>query len=317
MGDAIVQMVLAHNLSRQGFVVTLFSDIGSQLNDLVSLYSIKAFPSYDELLHVLNSFNITLYDSSSRYVRGMPKVIENWCAKNAICYRLSDALPRHRSISEQTIANRLSESHKHNALKLKSLNATLRSKPAISYRLPIVEQLTQYLKERACFDNVSIQNGLSVIVKERDRSKIIIHPTSSKESKNWPARKYIELIKHLKKIGYTPVVTVMPKEREKWLYHSTGLYDLPIFNSLKELANYYADAGVLIGNDSGNAHLASYLGVPTLQIFRGRKKYPAWRAGWAENDVVIADIPYCLSKRHWQNGVSVKKVINRFHQLKY
>jgi heptosyltransferase-3 len=86
--------------------------------------------------------------------------------------------------------------------------------------------------------------------------------------KNWPAEKFISLAVKLKDNGYGPVFTVSPTEREEWLEHPNCRFHVPCFSSLSQLADFYQDARLLIGNDSGSAHLASYVGMPRVQILR-------------------------------------------------
>jgi len=132
--------------------------------------------------------------------------------------------------------------------------------------------------------------------------------------KNWDAKKYIATAIALKKNGYNPVFTVSPKEQKCWKNLCGTDFDVPTFKDIKELALFYSDAAWFIGNDSGNAHLASLIGIPTLQLFRRCRKKPTWRAGWSENKIITADFPYCMNRKKWQKGISVEKVLNAFYR---
>jgi ADP-heptose:LPS heptosyltransferase len=105
---------------------------------------------------------------------------------------------------------------------------------------------------------------------------------------------------------------VSPKEQSHWVALCDGEFDVPLFKTIDELANYYIDAAWFIGSDSGNAHFASCLGVPTLQIFRRWRKQPSWRAGWSKGRVITPRFPYSLFRKKWQNGVSVMSVYKTF-----
>lgn len=307
-GDAMVQMVLAYNLSKAGYAVTFFSDIASELSDLVTEYTIKPFPKKEKLLSELNSFDISLYDSSGKYVQTMSKQVENWCINNAICYRMSDAKPKHTSITIASLKKRLPIEHQKKATQLIKFNAALRTKYSLFYRPPVVQQLVSFLQNTIQLKQVSDHNGLIVGETSIHPKRIIIHPSSSSLSKNWPVEKYLGLIKLLQQKGFDPVITVAMNERAQWLTATKGIVDVPLFANLKELAEFYVSAQYFIGGDSGNAHLAAYLGLNTIQIFKGRKKQPAWRAAWGDNNVIIADFPFFLSKRKWQKGISINKV---------
>jgi hypothetical protein len=309
-GDVLVQMVLANNLARCGYIVTIFSDIGASLNTLVDGYTILPFPQYSMLLDVLDSYNVVLYDSSGTYVRGMPKAVDKWCMANGICFRMSDAAPRHLAVTEQAIASRLPDNWRHEATTLKKLNATIRGQYFGIYRPPVVQQLVSHLNEKLWLTDVQTSNGLVNTKKKKDSKKVIVHPTSSRESKNWPAEKFLQLTRKLKSQGAKPVVTVSPAERDEWLNLVSGELEVPRFDSLESLALFYMDAGLFIGGDSGNAHLASCLGIPTIQLFKGWRKTPAWRAGWTEGKILVANFPYNLSKKSWAKGISVDRVLD-------
>lgn len=309
LGDAMVQMVLANNLAKQGLDVTFYSDIAASLDSMVDGYRIAPFPTYDVLLTVLQDVDLCLYDSSGHYVRNMPSSVEQWCISNAVCFRMSDAPPRHTAIRNQDIQARLSSSPV-SATQFKTLNASLRGKYNTLYRPPVVMQLRDYLDHKVGLADVVLGNGLTGGVTTRDETKVLLHPTGSNTKKWWPANNYLTLIRELKDRGFTPSVTVSPPERQVWLELVNGDCDVPLFETIKDLAVYYADAAYFIGSDSGNAHLASCLGVPTLQLFSGWKAHPAWRAGWGQNRVITAKFPHNLIKRHWQKGVSVDRVMS-------
>jgi ADP-heptose:LPS heptosyltransferase len=159
------------------------------------------------------------------------------------------------------------------------------------------------------FVSVTSHNGINTVDRKANRQKIVIHPTSSRTQKNWPTDKYIRLATLLKEQDYEPIFTVSPAEREQWLEHTQGNFQVPYFQNLSVLAEFYQDARLFIGNDSGNAHLASYVGVPTVQIFKRYRRNPAWRAGWSDSRVIIAKIPYCFYSNDWAKGISVVRVL--------
>lgn len=308
VGDALVQMIIANNLTRMGAQVKFYSDTAVQFQPLVRDYALMRLPSYPELLDEIENQHVILYDSSAPYIRQLPKQLEKWFIHNAICYRLSHQPPRHQVITREQIAKRLPSDNQHLAEFFKNFNATLRDRLRFVYRPPVVEQLCRFLEDKVGFVSVTTDNGIVRPEKGEKTNKALIHPSSSNVKKNWPSDKYIELATRLNDQGLKPVFTVAPSERDDWLTIVKNRFDVPLFPSLSDLAEYYSDASVFVGNDSGNAHLASYLGVPTVQVFRRYRRYPAWRAGWAKNRVVIARFPYSFSATAWQNGVSVEAV---------
>ena len=295
--------------------MTFFSTIAAPLDGLVKDYRIRPFPDYAEVLDQLRDFPVVLYDSSGRFTRKMPEHVSDWFEHNAICYRMSNAKPRHNTISEQDIAERLPSADQHKAAQLIKFNQEMRNQNQLLHRPPVVAQLVDFLRREIGLDPVTRENGLPVNRSNVDRNKIVIHPTSSSHKKNWYPERFVELAHRLKSKGLQPVITVSPPEREEWIALVDKQFDVPVFETVADLARFYTDAGYFIGGDSGNAHLASSLGVPTLQLFRGRKKAPPWRAGWSDNTVLLARFPFTLNRNIWQKGMSVDRVMRAFDKL--
>ena len=314
-GDALIQMVLANNFARQGYDVTFYSDIAAPFDKIVSAYRICSFPDYDEVLQQVKDTPVVLYDSSGKFTRNMPDPVSDWFERNAICYRMSNAVPRHTLVSEPDIAKRLPPESQDRAAQLIKFNRALRNQSGLSDRPPVVAQLANFLEKEIGFSSVTRQNGLPTDRSTVAENKIVIHPTSSNPRKNWNPDRYVELAHRLEKSGFRPVFTVSPAEREDWMSRVNNLFDVPLFETVAELASFYTDAYYFIGGDSGNAHLASSLGVPTLQLFRGRKKAPPWRAGWSNNTVLLARFPFTLNRNIWQKGMSVERVMRTFEKL--
>lgn len=99
---------------------------------------------------------------------------------------------------------------------------------------------------------------------------IALHPGSGSAQKNWPASRYAELAALLKRDGACLLVIAGPADdaplkalRERLsseLLTTEGL-------TLPQAAALLARCRCLVGNDSGIAHLAAAMGVPTLTIF--------------------------------------------------
>lgn len=307
LGDAMIQMVLANNLAINGYQVTMFSDIASSLNDHVDNYQIKKYPNQDKLLSTIKSYEVVLYDYDGNYFKKASSESRSWCKKNAICYQMADSAPQHNQITVNDIASRLSEPKLELAEQLKKFNRSLRGNYITLYKPPIVQQLVSVLENKIGLKNVTTDNGLNLNHIKKEQNKILIHPTSSNKKKNWPIIKYRKLVELLESKGFRVFVTVSPQEKNDL----SEIFDqqiMPEFNSLLELAKFYRDASLLVGNDSGNAHLASALGIPTIQLFRGYRPYPAWRAGLSPNNVVLAHFPFNLIKPQWHRGISVARV---------
>jgi ADP-heptose:LPS heptosyltransferase len=169
--------------------------------------------------------------------------------------------------------------------------------------------------------NVTASNGLTVpahyqLQHRLHRKRVIIHPTSTGEHKNWTPGKFLRLARKLRQAGYDPVFTVAPNERSEWLRHTHAEFSMPEFPTLSEAAAFIYESGYMIGNDSGIGHLASNLGIPTLSIFSKFNSAHVWRPGWSHGLVVTPLLPLPdFIHHHWQRLVTVPQVLRAFRRL--
>lgn len=100
---------------------------------------------------------------------------------------------------------------------------------------------------------------------------VVIHPGSGSDTKCWPKERYLALIARLKQEGRTVRVVLGEAELERWSAAEVRAFEsatevrkpttfLELFEELKS-------ARVGVFNDSGPAHLAGIVGVPTISIF--------------------------------------------------
>lgn len=186
----------------------------------------------------------------------------------------------------------------------------------------VVENLVDYGMHILGLSTKTHDNGLTVpnkrLVHRRYKNRVIIHPYSANERKNWPGKKFIQLSEKLKQRNFQPVFIMSPKEREVWLNLFGLETDVPGFKSLHEVAEYIYESGFMIGNDSGVGHLASNLGIPTLSIFRKNNRMRLWRpslGAYGEVVTVARWLQYRPFARRWKRFLSVNKVFCRFINL--
>lgn len=166
------------------------------------------------------------------------------------------------------------------------------------------------LRSLFSIDAAGGENGLKPLeglVYRKYRKRVVIHPTSTVLSKNWPREKFLKVARALEKKGYEPVFVASPKERAEW-----GAADLP---SLKDLASFIYESGAFLGNDSGPGHLASYFGLPYLIIGKQERQMKLWRPGWHPGEIVTAPswVPnwkgWRIRDEKWQLFITSSKVI--------
>ena len=101
-----------------------------------------------------------------------------------------------------------------------------------------------------------------------ETSGIVIHPGSGSPSKNWPIERYMELVDRLRKEAKPVRVIIGEVERERWSADVIAKLE-PVKQpaTYLDLMSELLTARAFVGNDSGPAHLAAMLGVPTLSLY--------------------------------------------------
>jgi len=184
---------------------------------------------------------------------------------------------------------------------------------------PFGENLVNYCAKKLNIPKPVQSNGITLpdhVTLKKCPKRVVIHPTSSREGKNWTKGKYLRFANQLEKRGFEPVFILTKQEKELW-----PEIEAPVFENLVELSYFVAESGFMVGNDSGIGHLASCLGVPTLTICRSKMGADFWRPCWAKGEVIIPPkwIPNLKGMRwrdkKWQHFVPVSKVLDRFLDL--
>jgi ADP-heptose:LPS heptosyltransferase len=110
--------------------------------------------------------------------------------------------------------------------------------------------------------------------------RIVVHPGAGKEANRWPAENFLELAQQFRQGAKRVRVLLGEVEIERWPRELIGQFEQvaevvrPI--TLLDLLDEIAAANVFVGNDSGPAHLAGIIGVPTLALF-GSSDPVRWR----------------------------------------
>ncbi|MGY1707493.1 glycosyltransferase family 9 protein [Geodermatophilus sp. SYSU D00697] len=123
---------------------------------------------------------------------------------------------------------------------------------------------------------------------------VVLHPGASSPTRRWPAERYAEVGDALAADGAAVVVTGGPAEREVGAAVVAAMrapaVDLTGATSLGGLAALLRDSALLVGNDTGSAHLAAAVGARTVTVF-----LPGDPVRWAHRGprhrAVVADVP--------------------------
>lgn len=167
------------------------------------------------------------------------------------------------------------------------------------------------LRHRRIEDNLSLQ----------ERDPILIHPGAGSRRKRWTVDNFIAVAGGIRDMNGERVVFLLGPAESDLLpvikKRVEGKFQIHQLRDLSEVMTFMKAATCFIGNDSGLAHLAAMMGVPTVAIF-GPSSPKRWRplgktvkvlrgapdcAPCFEIAKTNCDEPQCLS------GVSVDMVL--------
>jgi heptosyltransferase-3 len=100
---------------------------------------------------------------------------------------------------------------------------------------------------------------------------VVIHPGAGKPEKCWPVERFVKLAEKLKRKRVGVRVLLGEAEMEKWPHEAiekiSAAADVQKPATYVDLLNQIVSSSVFVGNDSGPAHLAGIIGVPTVALF--------------------------------------------------
>lgn len=280
LGDALLSMIVANNLRKEKHEVTIYSDA---LNGLQNFFS--------------------------------DIIIRPWLSENLNPAELKrEFSPYDRIVSADytPILDRLKGEEKLLVFEEKNFDKTK----------SMVENLMICCKKNLSISHVTKETGICIPKKFSYRScskRVIIHPTSMDQKKNWPQKKFFLLAKKLQREGFQVTFILSPSERKDRTWMQCEGVSIPLFSSMEDLCTYVFESAYMIGNDSGIGHLSSLLKIPTLSIFSRKSYSKLWRPGWGGGDVVVPTMFFPgarLKQKYWKKMLSVRKVFRAFLHLR-
>lgn len=287
LGDGLIYLLIAENLQLNGFKVTYFGDIGYQLRHWIPQLEFAPYPAPDLFDKELTRFDLVVMSPPQFYRNHMDAfstdvMRKKWlliCLKAPEDWRFDLSDSKHDELSPSIFA---------------ALKGVFDSGGPIQYRdygdESVVDIAVDYLQRRMHLRQVSRHvlltppNGLQ---HRRYRNRIVVSPDSAwPQKKDWPPGSYIRLCRALKAHGYKPVIVVAPANHARWSQMASNAFSTPLFPDIGQLAAFVYESGAVIANDSGNGHLASFLGVPVVTIYRKRNPRFHWRPDWGPGVVV-------------------------------
>ncbi|MCI0381695.1 MAG: hypothetical protein L0207_01395 [Chlamydiae bacterium] len=284
LGDGLLALVLSHNLATNGFEVVTFHPFLNQLQPWFPHLPIHFFPyekEEEKFLPVFDYF-FFIYD----------KKMDKWIKK---CLEIHP-----------------DKTYVLNPIATYNQDYPFWNHGCFDGRLSFVENIEIFCRKKLNLKKTTKSNGIIIpeqISPFRHEKRIVIHPTSSRETKNWSKEKFLKLSHLLNKEGFETAFILQDKERGEF----PGVF-APQFSNLSEIAAFVAESKVMIGNDSGIGHLASCLGLFTMTICRHWKIAEFWKPSWSYGEVVTPPtwLPNLkglrLRDKHWQKFISVERV---------
>ena len=316
LGDGLIYLMMANNLQRNGFDITCYGNIAHQMRHWLPGLKIRPYPPAEQMEKELATYDLAIV-SPPGFIRERmdeaetARLREKWLL---VCQKA----PR-SWVFNHTERIRAAHPEKFGRLqKLLGCSGSIRYKAFT--RESTVEMTLQYMREKMLLDTVTKELPISPpsgLQLRRYRQRVIVSPDSAgPEKKNWCASSFLGLCRHLKKQGYAPEIVVSPKNHATWKQMSGNEFQTPRFDDVADLCAYLYESDCLVANDSGNGHLASFLGIPVVTIYRKRNPFFHWRPDWEPGVVICPRFsPPFLNDHLWKHLISIPQIIAAVDRL--
>ena len=301
LGDGVNCLVLSNNLHLNGWKVDTYNNTLGGMQSWVPHLSIRSYPPISEISKILSSYEwfFVAHNDTDEFVL---KLVEEGKRRFPDRLKVIYLYPSKYIVNEPYYADCLTDP-----------------------TLPIAANMRLFCEKILHLPKMTSSNGFippTELVHRKFAKRVIVHPTSARETRNWPREKFVKLALHLKEEGFD--IHFIPggeKERDSWSYIADLGFKLSVFPSLDSLARFIYESGYLIGNDSGPGHLASALGIPVLTFCRRRTWANMWAPSFLKGVVLTPSslIPnisgFRLRDRYWKKFISVAMARRGFKRL--
>lgn len=315
LGDGIMALVLANNLYKNDFNLTVYHDYLYEIREWLP-YKVLPSSNQTDIYQLIKQHDLVLSDTFTHFIENMSHEEKTALSNKIIYYSTGHLFNEFNTNNIEYFKNKWNpEIHGY----LKHFKNAARKIKYNNYN-SMVENFRIYCSDTLHLKNVSNTSGLSVshhYTYMKFPKRVIIAPTSNGPKKEWAPKKFIALARKIKELGYQPVITLAPNEHLKWKSIIKGEFESPLFHSIKDFGAYLYESGLLIGCDSGPGHYASALGIPVLTIVNSpKKKNLRFRPGWNKVKVITPFYSFSLfGKRHWHPFLTTNKVLKEFETL--
>lgn len=159
--------------------------------------------------------------------------------------------------------------------------------------VPVSDRPASMLGESATATK-ALQLRLDDVGFDRSRPFALLHPAAAFDTKRWAAERFAAICDHLASCGIGAVMVASESEREvlRSVANASGSRPLALTGlPLPQVTALARKARLFVGNDSGIAHIAAAVGLPTVVVF-GSSNVAHWYP-WtsAESAVVSEEMP--------------------------
>jgi len=317
LGDGLIYLMMAENLRVNGYDVTSYGNIAYQMRPWLPNLKIKPYPDPQRFEEELEPYDLVIVSPPQFFRDGMDDQLtrrarEKWLL---ICQKCP---PTWSFDHTERLRSRLDRETFAQLEGLANCSGSIRYKQFTDESA--VEMTLQYMQEKMHLPQVSKNISLSPprdLLHRRFRKRIIISPDSAgPEKKDWKPGSFIRLAHELQARGYAPEIVVAPKHHAAWVHMKGNSFPTPCFSDIDQLSSHIYESGAVIANDSGNGHLASFLSVPVVTIYRKRNPLFHWRPDWGPGIVVCPrlTIPW-VNGAIWKPFVRMSQVISAMENL--
>lgn len=312
LGDSLLYLMLADNLARNQLAITLYGTVAYQLAAWLPHLNIQPYPSEEGYQMLAQKYDLVIVSPPStirkRFIDD-PAYLA-WARSQWIllCQKSPEAWHfNHYDKLVQVLDNK----------KINKLKPFLQFGHSVRYKKFTTESLVEitlaFMREKLNLSNVKKEVQLtppSHLVYRKHSRRVIVSPDSAGPSeKEWSPSRFIALCDALNSQGYTTQIVVAPKNIEHWKSVMQGTHEVLTFPSIGLLAEHLYESSLVVCNDSGNAHLASFLNIPTVVVYRKRNPLYHWRPGWRAAHVVTPNLSFSgINKHLWKVFTPVSKV---------
>ena len=290
LGDGLLMMIVAHHLKNFGYDVTFFHKRLHELKKFFKGYEFLKISNKD-IFKIFEKFDLIIIEHyTNEIIKKLIKNRENF-KKLYVIYPTCSKKLQKRLNSQDFFCNR---------------------------KKTMAENLIFFLENILGKKNLKKTNGIFFPNHLRHRffkKRIIIAPTSNDSKKNWRKKRFLKVYKLLKNKNFDPIISLGP--HEKHLFENENVKTIT-FKDFEKFAFFIFESFFLIGNDSGPAHLASSLNIPSIVIASNKRAMRLWKPDFLESKLILPPffLPnpkgFRLKDKYFGYFISTKRVIKTF-----